>query len=157
MLTLVAEKYLLALKCLLAAAALDKDHPMVHEQIIRFKLAIDKDIEFLAPKSVECIKSEFTLLPASIDLVEYNDKYLAKNKSSARHVVSALKVRKLISPDAAKNCERDIAGVISRTDISLVEAQHVLDVLKSWRSGEVDGFKSKAKAKWPKSSVFATT
>ncbi|KAH6663885.1 NMDA receptor-regulated protein 1-domain-containing protein, partial [Halenospora varia] len=52
-------KLLLALKCLLAASSLNKDHSDVHLQTIKFKLALDKDLAELPPKAAEIIKSEF--------------------------------------------------------------------------------------------------
>jgi peptide alpha-N-acetyltransferase len=119
-------KYLLALKCLLAAAALDKEHPKVHEQIIRFKLAIDKDMEAVPPKSAEIIKSEFTLLPASTPLTQVNGEYLAKHKDSARSTLFALRVRKLLSPDSASSVEKDVVAVIKLPSITVEEAEEAL-------------------------------
>tara|TARA_R110002060_G_scaffold4717_2_gene7359 strand:+ start:114 stop:305 length:192 start_codon:yes stop_codon:yes gene_type:complete len=59
------EKYLLALKCLLAASALDKGNTTVKEQTSRFKAALDTDSESISPKAKEVIKSEFAALGAS--------------------------------------------------------------------------------------------
>jgi hypothetical protein len=153
-LTQLTEKYLLALKCLLAAAALDKEHSKVHEQIVRFKLAIDKDVEGVPAKSAEVIKSEFTLLPASVNLTQYNDEYLSGNKDCARRTVSALKVRKLLAPDSAGQCGKDVVGVLKFPSITLEEATEALDLLRSWKSSEVEDFRKAAAAKWPKTSIF---
>merc|ERR1711939_1076550 len=59
------KKYLLALKCLLAASALDKGNTTVKEQTSRFKAALDTDSESISPKAKEVIKSEFAALGAS--------------------------------------------------------------------------------------------
>jgi N-alpha-acetyltransferase 15/16, NatA auxiliary subunit len=147
-------KYLLALKCLLAAAVLDKEHPKVHEQTIRFRLATDKDLEGVPAKSIEIIKSEFTLLPASTPLTQVNDEYLAKQKDSARGTLSALKVRKLLSPDSASSCEKDVAAAIKLPNITMEEAKEALNLLSSWQSAEVGRFRSSAAMKWPKATVF---
>jgi peptide alpha-N-acetyltransferase len=157
MLTQYAEKYLLALKCLLAAAALDREHPKVHEQIIRFKQIIDKDAETLAPQTAEIIKSEFTLLPASTSLSQYNDEYLSKHKDSARHTLSASRVHKLLSPDSAARYEKDAANVIKLPSITMDEAKEALDLLRSWNSSEADGFRTSAAAKWPNATAFAAS
>ncbi|KAK3943252.1 N-alpha-acetyltransferase 15, NatA auxiliary subunit [Diplogelasinospora grovesii] len=54
------KKYLLALRCLNAALALDKDHPRVQEQSKTFQEAIGPILDSFAPKVQEIIKSEFT-------------------------------------------------------------------------------------------------
>ncbi|PMD48716.1 N-terminal acetyltransferase A, auxiliary subunit [Hyaloscypha variabilis F] len=148
------KKYLLALKCLLAAAALDKEHSKVHEQIIRFKLAPDKDIEGLPAKSAEVIKSEFTLLPPSVNLSQYNDEYLSRNKDCARRTLSVLKVRKLLTPDSVGQCAKDVAGVLKLPTITSEEAQEALELLSSWKSSELESFRKAASGKWPKASIF---
>lgn len=150
------EKYLLSLKCLLGAAALDKEDPKVHEQIIRFKLAVDKDVEGVPAKSLDIIKSEFNLLPSSASPTQYNDEYFAKHKDSAPAVLSAMRVRKLLSPDSMSSCEKDVAAVIKLPNITMEEAKEALELLNSWQSAEAYTFKSAAAVKWPKATVFAT-
>jgi hypothetical protein len=150
----LTEKYLLALKCLLAAAALDKDHPKVHEQIIRFNLAIEKDAETLQPKSAEIIKSEFTLLPSSLTPTQFNDDYRSAHRDGARGTLSAIKVQKLLTPESTSSCEKDVAALIKLTSITTEEAKEALDVLRSWKSSEADNFRSSAAAKWPKATTI---
>jgi hypothetical protein len=151
------EKYLLALKCLLAASALDREHSKVHEQLIRFKQAVEQDGETLAPQTAEVIKSEFSLLPASVSLSQYNDEYLSKHKNCARRTLSALRVRKLLSPDSAASCKKDAADVIKLPSITMEEAQETLDLLRSWNSSDIDSFRAQAAAKWPKATVFSSS
>jgi N-alpha-acetyltransferase 15/16, NatA auxiliary subunit len=152
----VIEKYLLALKCLLAAWALDKEHSKVHEQLIRFKQAIDQDAETLAPQTAQIIKSEFTLLPASTSLSQYNDDYLSRNKDCARRTLSALKARKLLSPQSAVSCKKDAVDVIKLPSITMEEAKEALELLRSWNSSDIDSFRSQAAAKWPRATAFST-
>ena len=150
------EKYLLALKCLLAAWTLNKEHSKVHEQLIRFKQAIDQDSETLAPQAAEIIKSEFTLLPASKSLLQYNEDYLSRNKDCARRTLSALKVRKLLSPQSAVSCKKDAVDVIKLPSITIEEAKEALELLRSWNSSDIDSIRSQAAAKWPRATAFAT-
>lgn len=145
------------MKCLLAASALDKEHSQVHGQVIRFKLAIDQDREALAPKTAEIIKSEFKLLPASTNLTLYNDEYLARHADCARRTVSALKIRRLLSPDKATSCQEDTANVINLPSITMEEAKETLELLRSWNSSVIDSFRSKAAAKWPRATVFTAS
>lgn len=150
----VAEKYLLALKCLLAAAALDGEHPEVHEQIIRFKQAVDSDSETVNPRTAEIIKSEFCLFPAETTLSKYNDEYLTRHKNCARCTLSALRVRKSLSPESLPSCEKDVAAVLKLSNITLEEAVDALELLRLWRSNELGSFRLTASAKWPHASVF---
>ena len=156
MLIIKTEKYLLALKCLLAAAALDKEHPKVHEQTIRFKLAIDEDSETLPPQSAEIIASEFTLLPASAKLAELNDEYLSKHNDSAQSTFSALTIRKLLSPSSATDAVKGVTAVLALPSITFEEAKDGLELLKSWNSAEVASYRASAAKKWPEASVFAS-
>jgi peptide alpha-N-acetyltransferase len=87
-------------------------------------------------------------------LSQYNDEYLSKNKDYVRRTLSALKVRKLLAPEAATKCEKDIVGVFKLPTISLDEAKEGLELLSSWKSSEVETFRKAAAAKWPKASVF---
>lgn len=129
----------------------------MHEQLIRFKQAIDQDGETLTPQTAEVIKSEFTLLPASANLSQYNDEYLSKHKECARRTLSALRVRQLLSPDSAASCKKDAADVIKLPSITMEEAQEALDLLRSWKSSDIDSFRAQAASKWPKATVFTSS
>lgn len=59
------EKYLLALRCLKAAAALDKDHPKILEQASKLRKAIDGVLNNLSPKTQEVIRSELATVPGA--------------------------------------------------------------------------------------------
>ncbi len=129
----------------------------MHEQIVRFKLAIDKDNETLSPQGRDVIKSEFTLLPAGGDLKRFNEEYLTNNRDCAQRTVSALKVRKILSPDSASSVEKDIISVLDLPSITIQEASEAYELLRSWRSNESEAFRLLAGAKWPKASIFSET
>jgi len=149
------EKYLLALRCLLAAAAFDKEHSKVHSQTIRFKLALNTDLASLDPKVAEIIKLEFTLLPEGVSLTKFNNDYLSKHKNCARRTLSGLSARKLLVHDLAPSADADVVDVLKIEDITLEEAVEGLELLQSWKSGAVEGFRKAAAAKWPMAAVFA--
>ncbi|KAL3420814.1 tetratricopeptide [Phlyctema vagabunda] len=146
------KKYALALKCLLAAAKLDAEHPKVHEQIVRFKQVIDSDAEAINDKSAEVIKSEFTLLSEAP--AKYNDNYLAKHKDNASSMLAALRVRRLLSPESTSSCEKDAAAVLNLPTVTSEEAIEALNLLTSWKSSELEAFRSNAASKWPKATAF---
>ncbi|OTA87776.1 hypothetical protein M434DRAFT_399365 [Hypoxylon sp. CO27-5] len=148
------EKYLLALRSLNAALALDPEHPMVHEQVIRFRQALNSKLESLPPKVAEVLKSEFTAVDASTDLKKFNDDFKEKHKDSPSHVISAIQAEKLLGGDKKKS-EKDLAGVLNLKGIQHDQAIEVLALLKSWRSSEADAFKEAAHEKWPEVTAFA--
>ncbi|KAI0834328.1 N-terminal acetyltransferase A, auxiliary subunit [Hypoxylon sp. FL0890] len=148
------EKYLLALRSLNAALAIDPEHPMVHEQVIRFRQTLNSKLESLPPKVAEVLKAEFTAVDASADLKKFNADFKEKHKDSPPHVISAIQAEKLLGEDK-KKAEKDLAGVISLKNIQHDQAIEVLALLKSWRSSEADTFKTAAHEKWPEVTAFA--
>ncbi|TVY59127.1 N-terminal acetyltransferase A complex auxiliary subunit NAA15 [Lachnellula suecica] len=150
-------KYLLALRCLLAASALDKDNSKVHSQTIRFKLALDRDLASLDPKAAAVIKSEFTLIPSGTSLTQFNNAYLSAHKDWARRTLASLSSRKLLADSLAPSADADVVAVLKLDSVTLEEAAEGLELLKSWKSGEIEAFRKAAAAKWPKATVFAAT
>lgn len=148
------DKFLLALRCLLAASKLDPEHPMVHEHTIRFKLATDAASASLSPKTAEVIKTEFTLLPDSTDLAKFNAKYLSKHEDSARHILAVERVRKLLPNYDQQKSEADIHAILALPSTTLSEATDGLDVLCSWNSS-TESYRLKAQSKWPEATIFA--
>lgn len=59
------EKYLLALKCLLAASAIDSSDLTVKEQISRFNKGLEAKSTSLPEKVLEAIKEEAKKLPSA--------------------------------------------------------------------------------------------
>jgi hypothetical protein len=152
MLTL-AEKYLLALRCLNAALAIDAANPIVHEQAVRFRLAINPRLASLPAKVAGVIETEFTAIDASTDLKKYNSDFLEKHKDSASHLVSAVKIQRLLGEDP-KKCEKDLSGVLGLKSNDWEPAAEALGLLYQWRSSEAEAFKKAAHEKWPEVTLF---
>lgn len=150
----LTEKYLLALRCLKQALALDSEHPKVHEQLVYFRHILNTKLSSLPAKTQEVIKAEFDVLDASVNLKKYNDDFETKHKDSAPHAIGAIKTKKHLGEDQAK-VEKELTEVISIQGVDYLAAQEVLGLLRSWRSTEVDGFKKKAAEKWPEVTAFA--
>lgn len=142
------------MKCLLAAASIDAQNSKVHEQTVRFKQALDGDLDNLNTTSLAIIKSEFMHLEPSTSLSEFNDEYLSKNKDSVRRVISGLKVRRQLSPNSASSCEKELAALIKQPSIIIDDAVEALLLLKSWKSSELEAFKIGAAARWPNATIF---
>ena len=62
---MLSDKYLLALRCLKAALALDKDHPKVLEQASRLQKAVGGALDSLAPKLKEVMQPELASVAAA--------------------------------------------------------------------------------------------
>lgn len=107
-------------------------------------LKTSTDIE---PKVLEVLKAEFNVVDPSADLVKLNDEFLAANKNSPRHVLSAVKVQKLLGQDKAKS-EEAVAGILDIPDVTYEDAIEGLEVLKSWRSSQ-ESYKKAAQQKFP--------
>lgn len=146
-LTFDAEKYVLALRCLKAASAIDPDSPKVHEQVVALRVTLNGASDLTAKVS-EVLESEFTMIDASADLAKFNEEFEVKHKGSARHALSAIKAKKLLGKDQGK-CEKELAELIKLQDIGFDDAVEVLETLRSWRGSGADEFRKAAQAKWP--------
>lgn len=150
---LETEKYLLALGCLKAVLALDKENAKAHEQAVRLRQALDKEASTLPPRVAEVIKAEFTEIPASADLAKHNEEFRQRHKSSAPHVLATIRAQDSLGEDRGK-LGKEVAGLLQIPGVGLGDASDAQELLKSWRSGELEAFKKAAAQKWPESSVF---
>lgn len=134
--------------------SLDAENPKAHEQAIRLRLALNQDLATLPPKVVEVIKAEFTEVPASADLPKANQEFREKHKASPQHVLSSIRVQEKLGGDRNK-LAKEAVGLLQMGNIELEDASGVQDLLKGWKSGELEGFNKAAAQKWPESSIFA--
>ncbi|KAI9673109.1 MAG: hypothetical protein M1829_004423 [Trizodia sp. TS-e1964] len=147
-------KYLLALKCLLAASNIDPTAPKVHEQIIQFATALEH-ADKLPPQVADIVSSKFTLISKDTSLAEFNDNYLEKHKSSAPRIHAVLNARGFINPSHTRSqYDEDMLNTLDLSGITMKEAQEGLGLLKLWKSKRVADYVSKAAAKWPQASAF---
>ncbi|KAI1367885.1 tetratricopeptide [Xylaria arbuscula] len=145
------EKYLLALRCLNAALAIETANPVVHEQAVRFRKELNS--ASLPAKVAEVINSEFTAIDASTDLKKYNAEFLDKNKDSPAHAVSAIKIQKLLGEDQ-KTCEKALFDILKMKSDDWEPAAESLGLLYQWRSSEADAFRKAAEETWPEVTLF---
>ncbi|ROT36714.1 N-terminal acetyltransferase A complex subunit nat1 [Sodiomyces alkalinus F11] len=148
------KKYVLALGCLNAAIALDASNPKVHERVIEFKHTIDPVLATLPPKVQDLIKSEFKAVPADNTAGQYNQEFLEAHKESPPHVVSAVKARKVLGEDPSK-VEKELVALVKGEKVTFEQAGEILEVLKTWKSKEVDTFRALATGRWPQVTIFS--
>jgi len=82
---------------------------------------------------------------------------MSKHKIDARRTLAGLEVRKLLADDLAPKADADVKGVLSIEGVGIEEAVDGLELLKAWKSSEVESFRSAAEKKWPKATVFAAS
>lgn len=133
--------------------ALDSDNAKAHEQAVRLRQALDKEAGTLSPKVAEVIKAEFTGIPASTDLAKHNEDFRQRHKSSAQHVLASIRVQDSLGEDRG-GLGKQVAGLLQMEGVELRDASDAQEVLKSWKSEELDAFKKAAAQKWPESSLF---
>jgi hypothetical protein len=103
------------------------------------------------PKVAEVVKTCTSIVPASSDLKDFNESYLRKHKSSAAHVLGAVRGRRLLDGSSTGQNEQDVAAMLDCPGVSIKEAEDGLRLLKEWKSAEsvIAGFESRLKKKWP--------
>ncbi|RPB00104.1 N-terminal acetyltransferase A, auxiliary subunit [Choiromyces venosus 120613-1] len=150
------KKWLLALKCLIAAREIEKENPVVHEQTIRFRRAVDSLAEEdVKEPSREVLTAELeTILPKETDLKSYNEEFLNSHKDSPQHVRGALRARHLLSPEDA-NIAGELANTLSLAHLSLKEAIEGQTLLKDLKADNKD-YNQKASEKFPDAAAFQT-
>ena len=152
------EKYLLSLKCLIAAHNIDASNPTFHYQIARFRQILDSLSESdTSPKLAQVLKScSSSIIPTSSDLSSWNDSYLSKHKDSASHIQATLRVRQLLDTTSKSKNEVDLFHSLNLPDINIKEAEFGLDLLKEWKSESdvMEKYLAEASKKWPQATVF---
>jgi peptide alpha-N-acetyltransferase len=150
-------KYALALKCLSAAHSIDASNPTIHVQLLRFRQALNKLSEPLAPQVAEVVDSEFeALLPKSQKLDEWNASFLSENKNSVPHKHAYLTCQQLLTPESKPETEKELASTLDASIVSLETALAGLDLLGEWGSNQAakTAYAEKASSKWPESTLF---
>lgn len=143
----VAEKHVLALRCLNHAAAVEPDSPRVHEQAIALRQAL-KQAKEISPKVAEIMKEEFKIVDSSADLKKVNEEFQAKHKSSPRHVLAAIRAKKILGEERSK-VEKEVSSILEIASVQFEDAIEALETLREWRSTEEESFKKAAQAKFP--------
>ncbi|KAI9674723.1 MAG: hypothetical protein M1817_001627 [Caeruleum heppii] len=158
-------KYLLALKCLLAASAIDSQNPTIHEQSIRFRHFVDTQSTSLPAKVSSVISSQITsLTPTSSpshstkSLSEENAAYLSTHKSSPAHVIAAIRVDHLLHPSEQKQHEERLLKTLDLGDCTIEQAKTAEKVVGEWGAAEdvVEAFAKKARGRWMEATCFWT-
>lgn len=155
---MTAEKYLLALRSLLAQHALGPTNPTLHYQSTMLRDTLAHLPEPLSDKVSQIIDAEFSPhLPPSIDLYKHNQEFLQRHHDSAPHVQAALQTRHKLKPETKdENC-KDVIRTLALEGATLEDADRGLRILNEWRADKRyrDDYKDAARARWPECSRFS--
>ncbi|KAF2431112.1 N-terminal acetyltransferase catalytic subunit [Tothia fuscella] len=146
-------KYLLALKCLIAAHSIDSQQAKLHEQLLRFSQTIHSLTEPLPPKVKQVLDANSNIIPEFSSLTNFNDAYLSKHKDCARRTQSGLSARRAIGQSPQSDIEKNLVKALDIEGITLKEALEGLELLKAWKS-DTKAYVEKAKKVWPEASAF---
>jgi peptide alpha-N-acetyltransferase len=151
------DKYLLALKCILAAHSINSSDPILHVQLLRFRLTLNSLPEPLPEKISSIVSNEFEkLLPKAENLGEWNESYMTSHQNRVEHVQAALVARLLINPDTKPQCEKELLSTLDLDDATLDKAIAGLDLFDEWKSSSAvrQAYIEKAHKKWSEASTF---
>lgn len=152
------EKFLLALRCLLAAHSLSPSNPTTHLHVIRFCHSLRAVSLPLSPQVLQVITAELSpIIPFDQPLSPFNSEFLARHSSSASHVHAFLRARHLLDASSAEaQNKKDLINTLQFNDISLPEATAGLELLGELGVKE-DGreeYKAIARKRWPNANAF---
>jgi peptide alpha-N-acetyltransferase len=156
---------LLALKSLLKSIKIDANNATLHEQLVRFALAVQKAGSSLKPAVKSVIDKHWDTLfqgMASKDLKAFTSGFLETSKTlgSVPHLISAAIAVSLIEPGTEKSKAEAEALIFSIAEEKYTGTRSLENVLvaqktlKSLRSSRLQEFKSKAALWFPKATVF---
>ena len=154
------EKYLLALKCLLAVHDLDPANPTLHAQSYRFRNMTENSREDIPPRISEIILLESkNLFDSDESVADWNQSFITTHKSSAVHIQAGLRVRGLIDKNSRAQNEKDLIDTLSLQGITLAEGTAGLEVLEEWRSSAdvIAVYKQAARRIWNEATAFKTS
>ena len=153
---------LLALKALLKSVQLDANNATLHEQLVRFALAVQKASDSIKPAVKTVIDKHWETLyqNKSSDLQSFTTVFLNKTKDlgSVPHLISAAIAVSLIHPAEKAKAEEILFLMVDdakyKKTRSLENCILTLKTLKTMRSSRLQEFKAKAAEWFPKATVF---
>ncbi|KAG0000692.1 N-alpha-acetyltransferase 16, NatA auxiliary subunit [Entomortierella chlamydospora] len=154
-------KLLLALKALLKSHKIDANNSVLHEQLVRFALAVRKAGNSVKPAVKAVIDKHWDTLyqGKGDDLASFTASFIEKNKDlgSVPHLISAAIAVYLINPDEKSKAEDIVFLMASDKYVKTRSYENCIfarKTLKSWRSSRFKEFSAKAAEWYPKSPEF---
>ncbi len=151
MLTLIAEKYLMAFKCLQAAHQLNPKHPGLHERIVYFVIALPTAEDPLHPVAASILSSNSSFIPPKAELEKFNELFRTANRANtAAHVFAALRARARLGDKSKSVNEGAVSSILPLSKTTIDDAHEGLGLLRGWGSDEavVKLYLEKVERRW---------
>lgn len=156
-----SEKYLLALRCLLAAHSLSPSHPTSHYQLLRLQHTLHTLPSPLPPPTSFVISAQLApLLALDADPHAANTAFLGRHPRSATHLHAFLRAHNFLPPPPSpldtEPAELLLGSLDEDWDVGVQEARSGLDVLEEWGLGDEvrRRYTARARERLPEASVF---
>lgn len=154
---------LLALKALLKAHKIDASNATLHEQLVRFSLAVRKSE--IKPSTKTVVDKHWETLYHGQDLATFTGAFLKQQKDSAvgsvPHLISAAIAASLMdSSKAGKETAEEILFLMAKEEAkfgksrSVENVQVAIKTLKSLKSARTQELKAQAAAWFPRATAF---
>ncbi|KAF9435768.1 N-alpha-acetyltransferase 16, NatA auxiliary subunit [Entomortierella beljakovae] len=155
-------KLLLALKALIKSHKIDSNNATLHEQLVRFALAVQKAGDSIKPAVKTVIEKHWETLyeGKGQDLIAFTGGFFEKNKESVSvpHLISAaIAVSLADAKNGMSKAEEYLFLMTSDKYVKTRTLEHCIiakKTLRSLRSSRAKEFSSKASGLYPKSSEF---
>ncbi|MCJ1321423.1 hypothetical protein MMC15_006768 [Xylographa vitiligo] len=149
------KKYLLAVRCLLAALSISSSDPIAHYQLIRLQYTLSNLTDPLPPKVSEVITSEFSSrYPSSkADLEKLNNHFLKDHKDSAQHQLAGLQARQFLDQGTREANEKEVLRILAADSTEMTDAVRAVGIIREW-AGDVSKVLAKAADRWPEADIF---
>ncbi|KAF9941414.1 N-alpha-acetyltransferase 15, NatA auxiliary subunit [Modicella reniformis] len=152
-------KLLLALKSLLKTIKIDPYYATLHEQLVRFALAVKKAESSLKPNVKSVIDLHWSTLFKDQDLEEFTSAFVKANKKvgSVPHIISAAIAIALIRPSEKSKAETLLFSIEEERYQKTRSLENVVLVqksLKSLRSNRLQEWKDRARVWYPRATAF---
>lgn len=144
---------------MLKASDIDTNHATLHEQLVRFALAVQKAASSLKPDVKAVVDQHWSQLYHGLDLDGFNAAFISRNTvaGSVPHVISAAIAASLICPADMTKAEALLFTVQEdryQQTRSLENVVLILKTLRSMRSSRLQEWKDKAKTWYPRAAPF---
>ncbi|KAF9394805.1 hypothetical protein CPC16_010160 [Podila verticillata] len=155
------KKFLLALKSLLKSIKIDPNHATLHEQLVRFRLAVEAAGSEIKANTKTVLDQHWNTLYHGKDLSAFAAEFVKKNvesnnPGSVDHVIAAAMVASLTEKEVGK--ASDLLFLVEQDRFkdsrTLENTVLVLKTLRSMRSSRAQEFKTKAHAWFTLATVF---
>ncbi|KAG9289032.1 hypothetical protein G9A89_015581 [Geosiphon pyriformis] len=153
------KKYLLALRSLLRAQQIEKNNPILHKNMIMFKITVDQDSKIHKIVAQVITKQCASILPEGVPLRDFNTAFMNRNIGFIPHLLLGAETLTLIDLKYKQEAEDMLLDIIdNQAYLATRTLPNCIDVYKSlvttFQSPKAEMFRTKCKEWFPISPFF---